>query len=131
MIYCKDHWGNSYYDTKIGKIHGGLKQDWIRQLIPVLRKHDIEFTAYYCFEYDSYAPMAHPEWSTVKKDGTPLVCGSDHVDTRAHWGIPCYETGYRQYILGQLREIIQRLSEICVGAAERSGEKLSSGLPFY
>ena len=47
MIYCKDHWGNSYYDTKIGKIHGGLKQDWIRQLIPVLRKHDIEFTAYY------------------------------------------------------------------------------------
>ena len=108
MIYCKDHWGNSYYDTKIGKIHGGLKQDWIRQLIPVLRKHDIEFTAYYCFEYDSYAPMAHPEWSPVKKDGTPVVCGSDHVDTRAHWGIPCYETGYRQYILGQLREIIEQ-----------------------
>ena len=37
MIYCKDHWGNSYYDTKIGKIHGGLKQDWIQQLIPVLK----------------------------------------------------------------------------------------------
>lgn len=34
--------------------------------------------------------------------------GSDHVDTRAHWGIPCYETGYRQYILGQLREIIEQ-----------------------
>lgn len=107
MIYCKDHWGNSYYDTKIGKIHGGLKQDWIRQLIPVLKKHDIEFTAYYCFEYDSYAPKAHPEWSVVEKDGTPLVCGSGLNSTRAHWGIPCYETGYRQYILGQLKEIVE------------------------
>lgn len=108
MLYCKDHWGNSYYDTKIGKMHNGLKEDWIGKLVPILRKHNIEFNAYYCFEYDQYAPTAHPEWGTVKKDGSPLVCGDGKPDATARWGIPCYETGYRAYIMGQLKEIISQ-----------------------
>ena len=106
MLYTKDHWGNSYYDTKIGKLHNGLKEDWIGKLVPILKKHNIEFNAYYCFEYDQYAPTAHPEWATVKKDGTPLVCGEENPDATARWGIPCYETGYREYVLGQLKEVI-------------------------
>ena len=106
MLYTKDHWGNSYYDTKIGKVHNGLKEDWIGKLVPILKKHNIEFNAYYCFEYDQYAPTAHPEWATVKKDGTPLVCGEENPDATARWGIPCYETGYREYVLGQLKEVI-------------------------
>ena len=24
MLYCKDHWGVTYYDTKVGKRHPGL-----------------------------------------------------------------------------------------------------------
>lgn len=107
MLYCKDHWGNSYYDTKIGKIHGGLKEDWVAKVVPILRKHGIEFTAYYCFEYDTYAPKAHPEWSTRQANGEPLICGSGTNSTRIHWGMPCYETGYREYILGQLQEIVE------------------------
>lgn len=106
MLYCKDHWGNSYYDTKIGKMHGGLREDWIAKVVPVLRKNNIEFNAYYCFEYDTYAPKAHPEWSVRKKDGTPLKCGENSYASIAKWGIPCYETGYREYIMEQLKEII-------------------------
>lgn len=101
MLYCKDHWGNSYYDTKVGKKHPGLKSDWIAALSEVLTKNNIEFNAYYCLEYDTYAPVAHPEWAIVKADGTPLTCQSPI----ARWRMPCYETGYRQYALGQLREI--------------------------
>lgn len=108
MLYCKDHWGNSYYDTKIGKKHGGLKEDWVKKLVPVLKKHDIEFNAYYCFEYDTYAPKAHPEWSTKLKDNSPMICGTGLNSTRVRWGMPCYETGYRQYILGQLKEIVEQ-----------------------
>lgn len=107
MLYCKDHWGHSFYDTKIGKIHEGLKEDWVARLVPVLRKHDIEFTAYYCFEYDTYAPKAHPEWSVRQSNGEPLICGSGTNSTRIHWGMPCYETGYRDYVMGQLREIVK------------------------
>ncbi|MDO4272194.1 MAG: beta-galactosidase trimerization domain-containing protein [Eubacteriales bacterium] len=108
MLYCKDHWGNSYYDTKIGKLHNGLKEDWVGRIVPILRKHDIEFNAYYCFEYDQYAPTSHPEWATKMSNGEPLVCGAQNPDATARWGIPCYETGYRDYILGQLKEIIEK-----------------------
>ncbi len=101
MLYCKDHWGNSYYDTRVGKKHPGLDRDWIAALREVLARNNIEFNAYYCLEYDTYAPVAHPEWAIVKADGTPLTCQSPI----ARWRMPCYETGYRQYALGQLREI--------------------------
>ena len=109
MLYCKDHWGYSYYDTVIGKKHPALgERDWVRELVPVLRRHGIEFTAYYCFEYDSYAVKAHPEWSTINRDDVPLVCGMPTNSSNARWGMPCYETDYRAYILGQLREIVER-----------------------
>lgn len=102
MLYCKDHWGVTYYDTKTGKRHPGLKEDWIARLKPVLKKLGIEFNAYYCLEYDTYAPRAHPEWSTRKPDGTPLIL----TGRIPKWGMPCYETGYRQYVLEQLNEIV-------------------------
>lgn len=109
MVYCKDHWGYSYYDTAIGKKHPALgERDWVGELEPVLRRHGIEFTAYYCFEYDSYAPKAHPEWSTINRDDVPLVCGMPTNSSNARWGMPCYETDYRAYILGQLKEIVER-----------------------
>lgn len=102
MLYCKDHWGVTYYDTKVGKRHGGLKEDWIAKLRPVLRRLGIEFNAYYSLEYDCYAPEAHPEWSSRKPDGTPLIL----TDRLPKWGMPCYETGYRKYVLEQLLEIV-------------------------
>ena len=109
MVYCKDHWGYSYYDTAVGKKHPALgERDWVGELVPVLRRHGIEFTAYYCFEYDSYAASAHPEWSTINRDGVPLVCGMPTNSSNARWGMTCYETDYRAYVLGQLKEIVER-----------------------
>jgi hypothetical protein len=103
MVYCKDHWGVTYYDSSVGKKHPGLKEDWISRLIPVMRKLGIEFNAYYCIEYDSYAPVAHPEWSIRSPDGMPVRLSG----RLPKWGMPCYETGYRQYVLTQLAEIVE------------------------
>ena len=109
MVYCKDHWGSSYYNTETGRKHPGLgSRDWVAELVPVLRKHDIEFTAYYCFEYDSYAPAAYPEWSVQTADGIPLRCGMPTNSCNAKWGIPCLHTGYRDYVLKQLQEIVSK-----------------------
>ncbi len=105
MIYTKDHWGYSYYDTKIGTKHPGLKIDYIKEASEILRKNGIEFNAYYCLEYDTLAPRQHPEWAIRDKDGNAV-----HLQNRmspAKWGMPCYETGYREYVLGQLREIVE------------------------
>ncbi len=103
MVYCKDHWGASYYDTKIGRMHPGLKEDWLAKIKPVLQRNHIEFNAYYCLEYDNYAPTIHPEWRILKADGAPLTCAY----SKAQWKMPCYETGYRNYVLGQLAEIVE------------------------
>lgn len=103
MLYCKDHWGITYYDTAVGKKHPALKGDWIKEVAPVLKRNNIEFNAYYCLEYDNHACISHPEWSTLKSDGTPLTCSY----SKAQWKMPCYETEYRQYALTQLDEIVR------------------------
>ena len=86
-VYTKDHWGYSYYDTALGCKHEGLgNRDWIAEIAPVLKKHNVEFTAYYCFEYDTYAPETHPKWSVLTKDGIPLRCGMPTNSSNAKWG---------------------------------------------
>lgn len=102
MMYCKDHWGYSYYDTGTGTRHPGLTQDWVRAVAEVLRDERIEFNAYYCLEYDTLAPVQHPEWSIVDPAGSPVRLAG----RMAKWGMACYETGYRGYVLGQLTEIV-------------------------
>lgn len=107
MVYAKDHWGNSYYNTKIGKKHPALgERDWIREIKPVLEKLNIEFTAYYCFEYDNYIPQIHPDWSSLTRDGQKLICGMPDNSSNAKWGMPCMSSAYRTYALEQLKEIV-------------------------
>jgi hypothetical protein len=102
MVYFKDHWGVTYYDSKVGKRHPGLTRDWNKEIAAILKKKNIEFIAYYCLEYDTYAPQAHPEWSIRDADGTARVLAG----RMAKWGMACYETGYRDYCLTQLSEIV-------------------------
>jgi hypothetical protein len=103
MMYCKDHWGYSYYDTKIGTRHPGLNRDWVGEIVAVLRGEQIEFNAYYCLEYDTLAPQQHPDWAVTDASGSPVRL----TGRMAKWGMACYETGYRDYILGQLEEIVR------------------------
>ena len=102
MLYCKDHWGFSYFDTKIGVRHPALSVDWVGEQAKLLRSMGIEFNAYYCIEYDNTASRLHPEWATLQADGSHLRC----TGRNAKWRIPCYMTGYRTYVLGQLEEIV-------------------------
>lgn len=104
MVYCKDHWGVSYYDTKVeGAVkHEGIKNDWIKQVSASLKKKNIEFIAYYCIEYDEGAARRFPEWRVRKADGSHLI----RDDLYAKWSLCCYQTGYRKYCLDQLSEIV-------------------------
>lgn len=104
MVYCKDHWGYSYYDTKIGTKHPGLKIDYVKELRDICTKKNIEFTAYYSVEYDTLAAMQHPEWSIRDVDGTPIKM--DRCPT-AKWRMTCFETDYRLFMLNQLAEIVK------------------------
>ncbi len=102
MVYCKDHWGYSYYNTATGYKHPALTSDWVDETRKILKRLDIEFNAYYCIEYDTTVVREHTDWSIQRPDGSPLTCSSPV----AKWGMPCYLTGYRNYALKQLKEIV-------------------------
>ena len=57
MVYCKDHWGVTYYDSQTpgAQKHNGVKGDWIASVSNLLKRKKIEFVAYYCIEYDEGA----------------------------------------------------------------------------
>lgn len=105
MVYCKDHWGVTYYPSKVAgaQMHRGLGGDWIASARDMLKRNGIEFVAYYCIEYDEGAARSFPQWRVRQADGTPLV----RRDTYAKWSLCCYQTGYRGYCLDQLREIVE------------------------
>lgn len=104
MVYCKDHWGVTYYDSTVpgAQKHAGVKGDWIRAKRDLCAEKGIEFVAYYCIEYDEGAARRFPEWRVRTADGAPLI----RDDLYAKWSVMCYQTGYREYCLQQLEEII-------------------------
>lgn len=106
MVYCKDHWGVTYYPSNVpgARQHEGVKKDWIGEISSLLKKKDIEFAAYYCIEYDEGAARNFPEWRVQRPDGSGLI----REDEFARWSLCCCQTGYREYCLLQLEEIVSR-----------------------
>lgn len=104
MVYCKDHWGVTYYDSQVpgAQKHEGVQGDWIREKRSMCEEKEIEFVAYYCIEYDEGAARRFPQWRARQADGTPLI----RDDLYAKWSVMCCQTGYREYALQQLEEII-------------------------
>lgn len=105
MVYCKDHWGVTYYPSKVSgsQQHNGMQKDWILEISTLLKQMDIEFVAYYCIEYDEGAARQNPQWRARCADGSALI----RNDEFAKWSVCCYQSGYRQYCLLQLEEIVQ------------------------
>ena len=99
LTYCKDHYGVTYYDTKVGRKHPGLKTDFIGELADMMRRLDIEFWAYYSVGFDLWAANTHPEWAARDENGNVIRVGTK-------WPWCCGNTGYRDYILAQLEEIL-------------------------
>ena len=106
MVYCKDHWGVTYYPSNVpgARQHEGIKKDWIGEVSSLLKKKDIEFVAYYCIEYDEGAARSFPDWRVRRPDGSGLI----RDDEFAKWSLCCCQSGYREYCLQQLEEIVSR-----------------------
>lgn len=105
MVYCKDHWGMVYYDSKVpgSQKHPGIRGDWIRTARDSAARKNLEFIAYYCIEYDEGAARRFPQWRVLQADGTPLI----RDDLYAKWSLCCYQTGYREYSLSHIEEIVR------------------------
>ena len=103
MLWCKDHFGLSFYPTKVGKFHPLLKgRDLVSELVQECKQADISAVAYYSVGVDGEVCANNPDWITRTSDGEPVMRMGGTLD----WGWPCINTPYREYVLSQLEEII-------------------------
>ena len=101
-ITTKCHHGHYYYNTEIGVKHPALgERDQVAELVSAAHEAGIEAVAYICVQFDNSAVWRHPEWSMITAAGQARAHLPNH-----RWNMPCINTGYRQELLANVREII-------------------------
>lgn len=106
VVYCKDHWGSCYYPTVLGARHPSLTIDFVGEMGEMLRRIGAEFTAYYSVGFDEHAARGHPEWVARDPSGDMLL--HPRPITRPRWHRLCLETGYLDFALEHMAEILSR-----------------------
>jgi len=96
-VWFKDHWGNAYYPTKVGKMHAFLRgRDLDGEIVRVCKGKGISVIAYYSVGVDAYIGRSHPEWVAVNFEGKK---------EEGTWVQICLNSPYRDYVMNQLKEI--------------------------
>lgn len=100
-LFSKCHFGNSFYNTRVGHKHTGLENDFLMEAATECRKRGIFTYAYYSLCTDVHAYEDHPNWRALNRDGEPTgIWGA--------WARLCLNTPYKEeLVLPQLEEIIK------------------------
>ncbi len=100
-LFSKCHFGNSFYDTKVGHKHAGLAADFLMEAATECRRRGIFTYAYYSLCTDVHAYEEHDNWRAIDRSGAPS-------GIHGPWARLCLNTPYKEeLVLPQLTEIIQ------------------------
>ncbi len=100
-LFAKCHFGNSFYNTKVGHKHSGLKEDFLMETAIECEKNDIFTYAYYSLCTDVKAYREHANWRYVDAEGK-------YSGINGPWAFLCPNTPYKEeLVLPQLEEIIK------------------------
>ena len=101
MFYAKDHYGNSYYPTKVGHQHKNLKgRDILGEVIKESKKKGLYTVVYLSLVWDKFVADNHPEWTMKDSKGNNIgQLFSIHI---------CYNSGYKDYFIQQVKELLKR-----------------------
>ncbi len=102
-IFAKCHHGYSYYPTKVGTVHPGLKTDLLGQQIEALHRANIVCPIYVSILWDELAGAQHPDWVIVNKDGA--VASRPPLSNAWGWTTLDVSSGYLDYLLAQVEEL--------------------------
>ncbi|MCR2805649.1 alpha-L-fucosidase [Paenibacillus soyae] len=103
IVYAKDHWGYAYYPSRIGPVHPKAAEaglDLLQALKQAGEGAGAAVSVYYSVDTDHYAAKSHPQWKAIDAEGRPIRAGG-------RWFRCCIRHGYREYMLAQLREILE------------------------
>ena len=102
VFFTKDHYGNSYYNTKVGHKHSALNFDLFGTLLEEAHSNDIKVLAYHSVCWDSHAALNNPDWTQKDKDGNPILFPP------TNWRFICLNSPYVDELLHpQLKEITE------------------------
>ena len=104
-VYCKDHWGHCYYPTELGRRHPAISFDLVGATAEMLGRLGVEFIAYYSVGFDEHAARSHPEWLCRDATGGPMRHPKGPLPK---WHRLCLETGYMDFVVAHLMEILGR-----------------------
>jgi len=98
-LFAKCHFGNAFYNTRVGHKHAGLPNDFLGESVAECRKNGIRTLAYYSLTVDKYAYDNYPHWREMREDGTPVPVGGP-------WAMVCCHAPYAdELVLPQIEEI--------------------------
>jgi hypothetical protein len=101
QVDAKGHPGLSSYRSRYSPVSEHYAQDTLRLYRDITRELGLPFSVYYSTLIDNAAIAAHPEWSILQADGTPVTWFSEVL-----WNRLCFNSGYvDDYMLPQLLEI--------------------------
>jgi len=103
-VFAKCNIGFAYYPTAIGVMHPHLGFDLFGQIVEECRMVDIGVTAYFNAGLDHEMARKHREWTVVNKEGQ-VIYGDR---TANFFRNMCFNSGYREYLLGMVREVVER-----------------------
>jgi len=108
-FFAKDHYGNAYYQTRIGHRHRCLgDRDFLAEIIAEARHVELPIMAYFSVIWDNHAAQAHPEWCMRNPNGQALsdTITSDH----GKWQYVCHNSGYAEQLSQMIDEVASQHS---------------------
>ena len=98
LSFAKDHWGNCYFDTRVGRKHPAVKQDLFGEIIDEAAKLGVAVLAYMSIGWDEHSQRAHHDWRMVTWSGADQHQGG-------HWTSLCVNSGYGQHTVDHISEL--------------------------
>jgi len=112
-IYAKCQHGFSYYNTKIGTKHPALgKRDLLREFLHYLNIYDIKSIVYFTTTLSENDAKNNKQWLSVDINGKHgfQIFGAETDSTLKGHYLLCINSGFRQFMLSQIKEIYENYS---------------------
>ncbi|MDF2716722.1 MAG: hypothetical protein K0R28_3647 [Paenibacillus sp.] len=103
-VFAKCNLGFAYYPTEIGIPYPHMKGDMLGDMVEECRKEGIGVAAYFNVGIDHEMARKRRDWTVVNKEGQ--VIGGDR--TGNFFRLMCLNSGYKDYLLGMIREVVER-----------------------
>lgn len=103
-VFAKCNLGFAYYRTDIGIPYPYMKGDMLGEIVEECHKEGIGVAAYFNIGIDHEMARKRRDWCVLNKDGQ--VISGDR--TGNFFRLMCLNSGYKDYMLGMIREVVER-----------------------